>query len=194
MDRPAPGTDPSPASLVLLAVPTDRSFTVTENRGRARGKHNSQNQLTVSADSRSNEGPVSTSDQAEVEQEEGSGDGPVHIACIEELPASRDSGPALAGEHGEVRHCGETADEDIALIVNLLALGRPRARDENDGRHGQDEERDCQGAHDGGAHFFDGRAGGRSEALRGELLEHLRFAGRWQQKAGNTAALAQQKL
>ena len=34
----------------------------------------------------------------------------------------------------------------------------------------------------------------RPSPLRGELLEHLRFAGRWQQKAGNTAALAQQKL
>ena len=59
-------------------------------------------ELTISADDSSDKSAVSTRDQAEVEKEKGGGDGPVYIASIEELPAARDGGPALAGKHGEV--------------------------------------------------------------------------------------------
>ena len=122
-------------------------------------------ELTVTANDGSDERSVSARDKAEIKKKKRGGDRPIDITGIEELPAASDGSPALAGKHREVGHAGETADEDIAIIVHLLALCRADTSDEHDSRHTKDEERNGQGAHTSGAYLLDGGTGRRREAL-----------------------------
>ena len=122
-------------------------------------------ELTVTAIDGSDESAVSARDEAEVKKKKRGGDRPIDITGIEELPATSNGSPALAGKHREVGHAGEAADENIAIIIHLLALCRADASDEHDSRHTKDEERDGEGAHTSGAYLLDGGTGRRRKAL-----------------------------
>jgi hypothetical protein len=75
--------------------------------------------LTVRAACTEDDIVAGVGDLAKEDHDEGGSDDPVGIASIEELPATRDGGPALARKHGEVRHGGEAADVGGEVIVPI---------------------------------------------------------------------------
>jgi len=71
----------------------------------------------LSADGTENNSPLAASDDTEEDGDEGEGDHPVQVASIEELPASGNGGPALAGKHGKVPMRGKT----LSALTNHLS-------------------------------------------------------------------------
>ena len=81
-------------------------------------------ELTVTANDGSDESAVSARDEAEVKKKKRGGDRPIDITGIEELPATSNGSPALAGKHGKISEGSDTANERVAEVVlpPLLSL------------------------------------------------------------------------
>mmetsp|Transcript_46520 Transcript_46520/g.109341 ORF Transcript_46520/g.109341 Transcript_46520/m.109341 type:complete len:274 (+) Transcript_46520:255-1076(+) len=126
------------------------------------------NHQHVSADDSGKGNEILAGDEAESEDDEWHGDEPVHIAGIEELPATRDRGPTLAREHGEVRESGNTADESAAeVVLPALTVGAGSLGDHDNGGHGEGQEAQSEGTDAGGSNLLDGGACGGRKGLGG---------------------------
>ena len=123
--------------------------------------------LTVGTDDGGDCDEVLAGNEAEVKDKKGSSDHPVNIASIEELSATSNCGPALAGKHGKVGEGSHTADESIAeIVLPALSIRGSGLGHHHYRRHCESKETQGEGAHTGGAHLLDGCACRGCECLQ----------------------------